>query len=189
MSKKAAEHHKKASEHLTHAAGRKRTDRNQPRLRPQCLPTRASQSPSGPVWLHEMKHFGPLPARRITRVAKAASISLLLLAFNNSIWPMARAAPCSGNRYHRDHGRTLRRGAGEPWFDGWSSAPTAWASLAGNDPKPVVLDFVQPLDAGRQFVCFRTKARRDDVHGHGGLIAVGNSPDKHDMSQNGTSPC
>jgi hypothetical protein len=34
--------------------------------------------------------------------------------------------------------------------------------------------------------------RRHDamnVHGHGGLIAVGNSPDKHDMSQNGTGPC
>jgi hypothetical protein len=36
------------------------------------------------------------------------------------------------------------------------------ASLAGNDAEAVVLDLVQPLAAGRQFIGFGWEARRDE---------------------------
>ena len=40
--------------------------------------------------------------------------------------------------------------------------PHLRASLAGNDAKAIVLDFVQPLAAGRQLVGFGWEARRDE---------------------------
>ena len=40
--------------------------------------------------------------------------------------------------------------------------PHLCAGLAGDDPEAVVLDFVQPLAAGRQLVGFGWKARRDE---------------------------
>jgi hypothetical protein len=41
------------------------------------------------------------------------------------------------------------------------------ASLAGDDAEAVVLDFVQPLAAGRQLVGLRRKARRDEASREG----------------------
>src|SRR5262249_61634530 len=40
--------------------------------------------------------------------------------------------------------------------------PHPLAVLAGDDPEPIVLDLVQPLAAGGQFIGFGWKARRDE---------------------------
>ena len=40
--------------------------------------------------------------------------------------------------------------------------PHPLAVLAGNDAEAIVLDLVQPLAAGRQFISFGRKARRDE---------------------------
>jgi hypothetical protein len=47
---------------------------------------------------------------------------------------------------------------------GYASAvePYARSVLAGDNPKAIVLDFVQPYTAGRQFIGFGGKARRDE---------------------------
>ena len=47
--------------------------------------------------------------------------------------------------------------------------PHPLASLAGNDAKAVVLDFVQPLAAGRQLIGFGWEARRDEPGRQGTL--------------------
>ena len=46
------------------------------------------------------------------------------------------------------------------------------AILAGNDAEAVMLDFVQPLAAGRQLVGFGRKAWRDEPGGEGTLQHV-----------------
>ena len=43
--------------------------------------------------------------------------------------------------------------------------PHSRAVPPGDDPKTVVLDLVQPLVAGRQFIGFSWEARRDDPAG------------------------
>src|SRR5262249_32386118 len=45
---------------------------------------------------------------------------------------------------------------------GTAIEPHLCALLAGNDAEAVVLDFVQPLAAGRQFIGFGRRARRDE---------------------------
>ena len=48
----------------------------------------------------------------------------------------------------------------------WTAVePHLHALLAGNDAEAVVLDLMQPLDAGWQFVGFCRKARRDEPAG------------------------
>ena len=47
--------------------------------------------------------------------------------------------------------------------------PHSWAVLPGDNPKAVMLDFVQPLAAGRQLVGFGWKARRDEPGREGTL--------------------
>jgi hypothetical protein len=49
------------------------------------------------------------------------------------------------------------------------------ASLAGNDAEAIVLDFVQPLAAGRQLIGFCWKARRDEPGRQGTLQHNGDS--------------
>ena len=51
--------------------------------------------------------------------------------------------------------------------------PHARTVLAGNDTEAVVLDFVQPLAAGRQLIGFGREARRDEPGGEGTLQHVG----------------
>src|SRR5215472_1876911 len=50
--------------------------------------------------------------------------------------------------------------------------PHLRAVLAGNNPEAVVLDFVQPLAAGRQLIGFGWKARRDEPGREGTLQHV-----------------
>ena len=50
--------------------------------------------------------------------------------------------------------------------------PHRRAGLAGNDAEAVMLDFVQPLAAGRQLVGFGRKAWRDEPGGEGTLQHV-----------------
>ena len=50
--------------------------------------------------------------------------------------------------------------------------PHLRASLAGNDAEAVMLDFVQPLAAGRQLIGFGWEARRDEPGGQGTLQHV-----------------
>jgi hypothetical protein len=40
--------------------------------------------------------------------------------------------------------------------------PNTRSVLAGDNPKTIVLDFMQPYTAGRQFIGFGGKARRDE---------------------------
>jgi hypothetical protein len=47
--------------------------------------------------------------------------------------------------------------------------PHPRAFLTSNDAEAVVLDFVQPLAAGRQFIGFDWKARRDEPGRDGSL--------------------
>jgi hypothetical protein len=47
--------------------------------------------------------------------------------------------------------------------------PHLRAGLAGNDAEAIVLDFVQPLAAGRQLIGFGWKARRDEPGWQGTL--------------------
>ena len=51
--------------------------------------------------------------------------------------------------------------------------PHSRAVLAGNNAEAVVLDLMQPLAAGRQFIGFGRKARRDEPGGQGTLQHVG----------------
>jgi len=47
------------------------------------------------------------------------------------------------------------------------------ALLAGNDPKPIVLDLVQPLAFGGQLISLAWEARRDESSREGTLQHVG----------------
>ena len=77
----------------------------------------------------------------------------------------ARAQACQGLDNQREAmGEVVARTAIEAY---------PLAVLAGNDAKAVMLDFVQPLAAGRQSCGFCRKARRDEPRREGSLRHVG----------------
>jgi hypothetical protein len=54
--------------------------------------------------------------------------------------------------------------------------PHSLAVLPGNDAEAVMLDFVQPLAAGRQLIGFGWKARRDNTNPPRGNVQGGPAP-------------
>src|SRR5215470_3131718 len=76
----------------------------------------------------------------------------------------ARTQACQRLDYQREAvGEIIARTAVEPHLR---------ASLAGNDAEAVILDFVQPLAAGRQLIGFGREARRDEPGREGTLQHV-----------------